>query len=163
MVYHNREGSAFGNYFDGSCTTPLPPQGFGNIRDDPQLLWNGHLSSTSPCLGAGIPGYARGLGVDGEPWAVPPAMGADQAWPAAQPGLTLVRPSAMSTKVATAFPMQFTALDTSPLQDIVWDFGDGSVVTNQLFLQHAWTAPGTYTVRLTTYNDSHPRACPEVW
>ncbi len=53
-------------------------------------------------------------------------------------------------------PIAFTADITGSLLRSVWDFGDGTVVTNQCFIRHAWALPGTYTVRLTGYNDGHP-------
>ena len=39
---------------------------------------------------------------------------------------------------------------------VLWDFGDGASVTNQLFVSHNWSASGNYTVVLTAFNDSNP-------
>jgi PKD repeat protein len=139
--------------FAYSCTKPLPP-GPGNIAADPQLASATHLSPNSPCIGAGSPAYAKGVDIDGEPWANPPAMGADQPGPATGP-LT-VSIEASLTNVATGYAVSFTAWNTGPILKSAWDFGDGTALTNQAFASHAWSAPGVYPVRLTGYNDSYP-------
>jgi hypothetical protein len=38
-----------------------------------------------------------------------------------------------------------------------WDFGDGTVISNQLpGVSHSWTAPGDYVAALWAYNNSYP-------
>jgi hypothetical protein len=92
--------------------------------------------------------------IDGEPWANPPAMGADQ------PGLTTgplnLGIDAGCTNVATGYATWFGSSFEGPVSRSVWDFGDGTVLTNQPFTRHAWSVPGSYIVRLTGFNDSHP-------
>ncbi len=141
--------------FQYSCTTPLPP-GPGNIEADPQLASATHLLPTSPCLGAGSAAYTSGVDIDGEPWASPPAIGADQVWPGPSAGPLTLRITVPFTRFAAGFAVPFTAHNTGPILWSVWDFGDGTVVTNHPFLRHAWTVPGPYNVRLTGYNGSHP-------
>jgi PKD repeat protein len=92
--------------------------------------------------------------IDGEPWASPPALGADQPGPAI--GQLSLRIDANLTNVAPGFTLTFAAWNTGPILRSVWDFGDGTLLTNQPFATHAWSAPGLYTVRLTGYNDSNP-------
>jgi len=68
--------------FAFSCSAPLPP-GPGNLGADPRLLGDGiHLSSTSPCRGAGTNFFILGTDLDGDAWADPPSMGCDE-WQAA--------------------------------------------------------------------------------
>ncbi len=148
-------GFCQGPHFEYSCTTPLPP-GVGNTDADPRLGSVAHLSANSSCLGAGNPAWATGVDIDGEPWATPPAMGADQLWPGQSLGPLTLEIHAPFTEAAVGFPVSFTADGTGPITGSVWDFGDGTVVTNQPFTSHAWTVPGAYTVRLTGYNDTHP-------
>jgi PKD repeat protein len=151
-LYHaNHEGATF----EYSCTTPLPI-GPGNIDANPGLLTATHLSPTSPCVGAGNPTYASGVDIDGDPWATPPAIGADQPVPGSATGPLELWIDAGFTNFATGYPVSFAALNTGPILKTVWDFGDGALLTNQGFASHAWSAPGVYMVRLTGYNDSHP-------
>lgn len=157
IVYFNQapEGAnyAAGAVFDHSCSAPLPP-GSGNIESDPQLADSVHISSTSPCVGAGDPSYATGVDIDGQPWANPPAIGADQPLPGTTP-LNL-RMVAELTNAVVGYRVSFTISNTGPILESVWDFGDGTMLTNQPFAGHAWTSPGDYTVRLTGYNGSDP-------
>jgi hypothetical protein len=131
------------NYLDGSfqysCSTPLPP-GPGNIEVDPQLLTTTHLASTSPCLRAGNPAWASGVDMDGEPWSAPPAMGADQPNPDQAIGPLNLEIQASSTTMAAGYAVSFAAAGDGRLWQNVWDFGDGTTITNQAFVRHAWSA-----------------------
>jgi PKD repeat protein len=141
--------------FEYSCTTPLAP-GHGNLEVDPQLLTASHLTPASPCVGTGHPAFASGTDIDGEPWANPPAMGADQPGPGAASGWLEVAMDVDYTHVGLSYPVAFTARNMGPILRTVWDFGDGTRLTNRAFVTHAWSAPGTYAVQLTGYNDQHP-------
>ena len=128
--------------------------GAGQHRQGPST---GLLHAPLPNLalrGAGSPAYARGVDIDGEPWASPPAMGADQPHPTTGP--LRVWFDAEFSQVGSGYPVAFTALNTGPILRSVWDFGDGTTLTNAPFASHAWSAPGNYLVRLTGYNDDHP-------
>lgn len=155
IVYFNQGVNWKDARFEYSCTTPLPP-GPGNLDADPQLVSATHLSARSPCLGAGNAGWAVGVDLDGEAWAVPPAMGADQVWPGQTMGPLTMQISPSFAEVAIGFPVPFTADNIGPIARSAWDFGDGATVADRPFLRHAWTTPGSYTVRLTGYSDDHP-------
>lgn len=158
IVYHNRtpNGANYsGSTFEYSCTSPLPP-GPGNIAAEPKLVSASHLSPASPCLGAGSATNASGLDIDGEAWANPPCMGADQLIPGSATGPLTMRIEAPHTRIAVGYAVPFVAQNTGRILASMWDFGDGTLITNQAFVSHAWTAPGVYTVRLTGFNDTFP-------
>ncbi len=138
------------------CTTPLPASGIGNISSDPQLARSSHLSANSPCRGAGNAAYASGSDLDGEAWANPPSMGCDEYYAAALIGPLNAAIAASYTNVTPSFIVQLKGLIEGRLAASVWDFGDGTTVSNQPYTSHAWTVPGEYAVVLRAYNESQP-------
>ena len=90
-----------------------------------------HLLSTSPCVAAGNADYATGRDIDGELWANPPCMGADQFGPGSVTGALTMQIHSDYSQVATGFALIFVAQNTGRLVRLVWDFGDGTLVTNQ--------------------------------
>jgi PKD repeat protein len=60
------------------------------------------------------------------------------------------------TNVAPGFVVGFVAQNPGPILTRLWDLDDGTLVTNQAVVSHAWNEPGSCTVRLTGYNDSFP-------
>jgi PKD repeat protein len=161
IVYHNQAsvGPNFYGYgvdFYSSCTTPLPAGGTGNIDADPQLASWTHLSSTSPCLGAGSALYATGLDIDGEPWGTPPSIGADELVPAAANSLLSVALETDLTAMTVGFAAYFRAQIEGQVTSNRWDFADGTRLTNGLEAVHAWNIPGSYPVRLTAFNHAYP-------
>jgi len=145
----------YGGIFYFSCTIP-PPPGENNITADPLLATLTHLSTSSPCIGAGSRAYASGVDIDGEPWAAPPCIGADQLTSIQAAGPLTMSIKAEYTNVATGFTVRFLANNQGPILASVWDFDDGTVVTNQPIVSHAWSAPGSYGVKLKGYNGNFP-------
>jgi hypothetical protein len=161
IVYFNTVTGTSYNYhssctFNYCCTTPLPTNGIGNISSDPQLASASHLSASSPCRGAGNTAYATGTDIDGEAWAIPPSIGADEYHPGALTGPLTVGISPAFTNVAVSFPVRLTARIEGRTDLSVWDFGDGTVAANQPYAAHIWAAPGDYLVSLWAFNDSYP-------
>ncbi|MBI5383840.1 MAG: PKD domain-containing protein [Verrucomicrobia bacterium] len=159
LYFNNAPDGANYSYgtFDHCCTTPLPSGGTGNFTNDPQLVSAFHLSATSPCRGAGTSTAVTGTDIDGEAWAVPPSVGCDEFRAGAFTGALTVSFDASYTDVAAGWPVQFTAQIDGRATASVWDFGDGTVVSNRPFATHTWTAAGNFTVRLRAYNDTSPQ------
>lgn len=159
LVYYNTASD--GNYaeyssFNYCCTTPLPPDGAGNLAAEPQLAGAWHLSAASPCRGAGNTAYASGLDLDGETWANPPSIGCDEYWSGAVTGAVSVTIVASVTNVAAGFPVNFQAAIAGRVSASSWDFGDGTVVSNRPYATHSWAGVGIYPVLLRAYNESSP-------
>ncbi len=161
ILYYNaaRSGSV-GNYFDGTlnycCTTPLPPDGTGNVTFEPQLASASHLSAVSPCIGAGSSASAPAMDIDGEAWSNLPSIGCDEYWPGAATGPLNVSVAAAWTNVALAYPVTFRAAVDGQVSASAWDFGDGVIVSNRPFASHAWAMSGTYVVEFRAWNETHP-------
>ncbi len=155
IVYDNRSGQHNRCTFAYSCTSPLPP-GLGNIDAEPQVTPDGHLWPTSPCVAAGSTLYAAGVDMDAELWGDRPCMGSDQLVPGAVKGDLTMQIHPDDCHVDLGDTVTFVANKTGPITGLLWDFGDGSVATNQTSVSYAWHATGIHTVRLTGYNDSHP-------
>jgi PKD repeat protein len=161
VYYNTATRNANGaNYSGGTlnycCTTPMPPNGQGNITLDPQLASASHLSADSPCIAAGSAAYATGTDTDGEAWASPPSIGCDEYHAGAVTGPLSVSLVASYTTVAAGYSVGLTAVIGGRTTASVWDFGDGVIVSNRPYASHAWTGAGDYTVVLRAFNDSHP-------
>ena len=160
IVYYN--DAAFGpNYyshsiFNYSCTTP-DPGGSGNITSEPQLASFSHLAVGSPCQGAGHSDYATGTDIDGEMWHVPPSMGCDEVVAGAITGTLSVSAWAVPTNVAVGFSIRFQADILGRTTRSVWDFGDGTVLSNRPHALHVYASPGVYAVWVQAYNESYPQ------
>ena len=159
IVYYN-DATRSANYdnstFNYSCTTPYPG-GSGNITSEPQLASFSHLAVGSPCQGAGHSDYATGADIDGEAWRAPPSMGCDEVVAGAITGTLSVSTWAAPTNVVIGFPIQFRADILGRTTGSVWDFGDGTVLSNNPYALHAYASPGVYAVLLRAYNESYPQ------
>ena len=156
IVYYN-SASGGANYYGCTlnfcCTTPLAA-GTGNITNEPVLTDLSHISANSPCIGAGSTNYSTGLDIDGEPWANPPSIGCDEYNPGAIGSLSVVIDA--YTNLAAGFAANFTGQIVGHADSSVWDFGDGSVVSNSPYASHSWLVSGVYLVTLRVFNDNNP-------
>ena len=159
ILYHNTasEGANYyGSSLNHSCATPAPSSGTGNITADPQLAFDGHIGADSPCRGAGAEGSGWGVDIDGEPWLSPPSIGCDEYRAGAVTGDLAVTVSASPTNTPAGSPVDLTGAFSGRATRVVWDFGDGTVLSNRLLASHAWTMPGDYPVVFRAFNDSYP-------
>ena len=159
IVYYNDAGRGANYYystFNYSCTTPFSG-GLGNIISEPQLASFSHLAAGSPCQGAGHSDYATGTDIDGEVWRTSPSMGCDEVVVGAITGALSVSAWAVPTNVAVGFSIQFRADILGRTTRSVWDFGDGTVLSNNPYARHAYASPGAYAVLLRAYNESYPQ------
>lgn len=158
---HYESSLVFGGIWYSCCPT-LITLGQGNILADPVILdsaW--HISATSPCRGTASPAYSSGEDFEGEEWANPPSMGADEVIEANLNGplsVTLtVTPHTNTFASPQLHLLYFTASLTGRVSRIDWDFGDGVTVTNAGYtISRGWTNTGSYTVTATAYNNDYP-------
>ena len=159
IVYYNTATSG-SNYANGDlaycCTVPLPATGSGNLTNEPLLSDFFHLSASSPCRGAGDVTCAGGADLDGEPWANPPSIGCDEFYSTPATNALVVVLHAPCTNLTAGFVASFTAQIFGYPTDFRWEFGDGTMVSNQLSVSHSWAILGNYPLVLRAYNSSNP-------
>jgi hypothetical protein len=123
IVYYNAGQNNSGCKLSYCCTTPLA-SGEDNFANAPQLFVDGHLTSASPCRGAGT-NLVTGTDIFGQPWLNPPSVGCAEWQPApmvTQPQLQLTSDPVGFTIKVSGFAGQppFTnswIKDGIPLQD----------------------------------------------
>ena len=140
------------------CTTPplSDAMDMNNISADPLMTDFAHISAASPCRGAGSAAFVSGVDIDGQPWANPPSIGCDEYYAGAFTGSLSVSIQSDYTNVTPAFPINFTCQITGNANSNVWDFGDGSMLSNHLTATHSWLSPGDYPVVFIAFNNSNP-------
>ena len=161
IVYYNQADTA--PNFSGNaltlnycCTSPAPGSGTGNITAEPQLTSASRLSSASLCRGAGSAAYTTGVDLDGESWLSPPSIGCDEYHAGSVTGPLTVAIQASSNSVFTGTAVNFTAAINGRAMASVWDFGDGTILSNRPFASHGWGLARDYDVVLRAYNESYP-------
>jgi PKD repeat protein len=148
--------NAFQSTVSNSCLFPDSVGGFNNLIEDPQLASPTHLSSDSPCIGVGKLSYTQGVDLDGETWLNPPCIGADQVVVGSASGPLSVAIGGVVPCAVSGFQLALIAEIEGRTTSSVWDFGDGTVVSNRPYASHGWALPGVYFIRLTAFNNTSP-------
>jgi hypothetical protein len=162
IIYYNRifsnqstETNSFSDQLYYCCTTPNNG-GVSIITNEPVLADISHISLSSPCRGAGEPVAADTADIDGNPWNTPPSIGCSEIPSGGDYGNLTVAIATPFTNWAVGYPLSFQTANSGPDYNTVWNFGDGTIVTNTPYISHTWSAVGTYPVTLTAYNDTFP-------
>lgn len=148
-------GGSAGFYYGCSTRGNLP----NCITNNPQLLDWEHVALTSPCLALGTNfGGAGYHDIDGEPWGNPPALGCDEAVEGSITGPLTVTVNAPWPYVAVRGVLPLHGNVSGRASRVVWDYGDGSGLTNASLLDvaHVWTNAGNYAVKFAAFNADHP-------
>ena len=159
IIYHNtspRENDSKGGIIKNSCSSDVINGVDGNITNAPLLVSLSHIASNSPCRGAGNSLYCTGTDVDNEPWLNPPSIGCDEFYDntvADGPIQLFLLNIPKKGIVHSDYAIQ--AVPIGKISRFYVDFGDGQVVSNQLFLSHAWDVAGEYDIVLTAFNDDY--------
>jgi hypothetical protein len=149
------ETNSFSDQLNYCCTTPNPG-GNSVITSQPVLADISHISLNSPCRGAGEPTTADTSDIDGNPWNSPPSIGCSEIPSGGDYGNLTVNIAAPFTNWAVGYPLPLQTANSGPDYNTVWNFGDGTTITNTPYISHIWSTPGTYPVTLTAYNDTYP-------
>ncbi|MBN2703839.1 MAG: PKD domain-containing protein, partial [Pontiellaceae bacterium] len=129
----------------------------GNITNAPVLVSSSHIAADSPCRGAGSTNFVSGTDIDGEAWANPPSMGCDEPYETTGGDITVSFTSdGISGVLLPGNVLAFKGMVEGAALMHVWDFGDGTQVSNSLSVEHAWASAGTFNVVLTAYNADWP-------
>ena len=160
IIYANNASQKDDNYFyctmQYCCTDPLPQDGIGNIATDPQLADNMHISSDSPCRGAGSSEYAICVDIDKEPRNSVPSIGCDEYYATSALGPLTIYFHSSYDRVRAGYPVELQAVIDGHAHSNRWAFSDGYVQTNTIHVSHTWTEAGTQDVILTVYNLDYP-------
>jgi len=148
---------------DHCCTTPLPASnlGAGNFTNPPifvnQAAGDYHLVCSSPCINVGNnDSVISAVDLEGNPRVV------DGIVDVGAYEFRLTAPLALSIQrdpmnLLTNYPASFTGtVDVGCARTTFWDFGDGTIVSNQLAVSHALTSVGDYSVVLWAFNELNP-------
>jgi hypothetical protein len=157
IIYDNSARAA-ANYYNStvnySCTTPAA-DGTSNITTPPLLITPGHLSPQSPCVGQGNPAYRPAQDLDGDAYAVAPAMGCDEPATDSATGPLQVTILAPVTTAATGANVPLSAQITGLCTSNRWSI-NGETTDNALSIAPFWASAGSYTVELRAFNASAP-------
>ena len=160
-IVYNNTGAAPANAYSSTmnyCCSP-DPGGTGCITNAPLFVNQGggdfHLQSGSPCINAGTNSYVTTLkDLDGN-FRIANGVVDMGAYEYQQPDPLIVTILATDTNVVVGIPVGFAALFSRGATDS-WEFGDGTVISNQVVVSHSWAAVGNYPVTLTMFDGSNP-------
>jgi hypothetical protein len=165
IIYYNT--AAFDENYAGpggipsySCIdSPAVNLSLNNFTNPP-----GIISLDNPRLVRSAAGYNAGLNqgwmagqldLDGNPLVVNTTsdLGAyEYQGDSSSTGAITAGISATAGAAVAGSPIVFTARTTGTMDTLVWNFGDGTFLTNTPLARHAWSTPGNYTVALTVSN-----------
>ena len=161
IVYYNTGGGSDPNIYSATLRYSCAPSavGAGNITNAPlfvnQAGGNLRLQAGSPGINAGTNGIITSMtDLDGNMRIVDGTidMGAYE-FHYANPLIVFVQ--ANYTNVVVGYPVTFSGVFNGGRSDS-WDFGDGTEVSNQWTVSHAWSSLGDQQVTLTVYDDNYP-------
>ena len=160
IIYYNSGftgPNTYGCSFSYCCTPDSG--GVGNVTNAPvfvnQAGGDFHLQPGSGGIDAGTNSYAGSLtDLDGN-LRIANGTVDTGAYEFQQPNPANVAITCNYTNVVVGITASFKGIFSRAKTDS-WDFGDGTVISNQVFVTHAWATPGDYPVTLTIFDTSNP-------
>ncbi len=162
LVYYNTaqfEENYSGVIWQYGCTYPLPATPNNTITNEPLIMSvsNPQLLPSTPCYNAGLnQGFMASMsdlaGASRILFSTVDIGAYEYAGSSSLTGSLSVAIEAVSTQVVVDAACEFAGQLEGNFQGLVWNFSDGSTLTNQCLAEHAWSSPGTYAVTLTASN-----------
>src|ERR1051326_3464024 len=153
IIYNNSGGNNYGSSFNYCCTPDTG--GIGNITNAPLYGGDFRLQTGSPCVNAGSNGYVATLTDRDGNLRIAGGTVDIGAYEYQQPDPATVAIQADYTQVVVGITASVKGIFSRGRTDS-WDFGDGTLVTNQVFATHSWATPGDYPVTLSIFDSSNP-------
>ncbi|HWQ92425.1 MAG TPA: choice-of-anchor Q domain-containing protein, partial [Clostridia bacterium] len=167
IIYFNTGSTGpntLGCTYSYSCTPDAG--GVGNLTSAPLFVNRAagdlHLLAGTAAIDAGANGYAGTLtDADGN---LRIANGTVDmgAYEYQSPNPATVAIECDYTNVVVGITASFKGI-FSRGRTVSWDFGDGTVVSNQVFASHSWPVPGDYPVTLTVFDSGNPEGVSGVY
>ncbi|NCC52773.1 MAG: PKD domain-containing protein, partial [Spartobacteria bacterium] len=151
---YNGDAGRFSSRFTNCCVTPIPP-GVGNTASAPALLSleEGRFAGSSPAFDSGCGDFVKtSVDLDNVARTNNGAvdMGAFEYYAPCPTGQPIQVAMAVDFPWApTGFVQHFESRIKGPVAGYTWDMGDGTIVSNQVLVDHAYAAPGSYDVVLS--------------
>lgn len=155
IVWYNSGGDLHTTTARHTCSPDVIDGTSGCITNNPLLASSSHLSSGSPCIGAGNASYSTGTDLDGELWANPPSMGCDN-FSSELSGLIQLGFHSPFTQCPVGVELPIQLQINGPTASSTLSFGDGQSVSNVLETTHQWKATGEYDLVLSAYTPENP-------
>lgn len=157
ISYYNLGENAGGCTLNYCCVPDA--SGVGCITNVPlfvnQAAGDFHLQSSSSCINAGNNAYVT-TASDYEGNLRIAGGAVDMGVYEFQASIPLtVSIQANLTNVVPGYPVNFTGIVSRGQRDS-WNFGDGTLVSNQLFVTHQWASAGDYSVVFKAFDDNNP-------
>ena len=157
IVYYNNGGSTGQNDYSctlNNCCTPTAT-GLGNITNAPLFGAGYQLQSSSPCIDSGNNVYVTTSFDLAGNLRIADGTVDIGAYEFQTPNPLTVVIQASLTNVPVGYPVNFIGFISKGQSDS-WNFGDGTVISNQLSVTHHWASVGDFPVVLTVYAPSNP-------
>lgn len=160
ILYYNTALRSGDNFDVGECSDSCvvpDPGGQGNMTDTPAVSGraNPALLASSPCIDAGAAGDVRGsMDYLGKPRVIGAGVdiGCDEFLSSSATGQIQLALSGGYTNAVAGTPFRFENALDGRVVSLLWNWGDGSMESNNFAGTHAYTAPGNYSVVLTASN-----------
>ncbi|VGO12202.1 hypothetical protein PDESU_00753 [Pontiella desulfatans] len=160
IAWHNGATVGGSNIYDcktaHSCSPDVGHGSNGNMTNVPWQVSSSHISTNSPCRGAGSSAHVSGTDIDGEEWLNPPSIGCDENNGSVTNNGALWIGLNVPSKVVVGREVECLLAVVGRATRFEIDLGNSEVVSNRFSSTVFWDVPGYHDVVAMAYNDEHP-------